>query len=87
MGFLKFLLIALLVYYAFLLAWKWLMPRVLRYFAKRAFSSMEQRFGTPPGSYSQAQDEPGKVSWSKRPPKPKKKGEKVGEYIEFEEIE
>ena len=63
------------------------MPWVVRYLAKRTFSHMEKRFGDPQGAPQTEREEAGKVSWSTKTRKPKKKGEPVGEYIEFEEIE
>ncbi len=85
MGFLKFLLIALLIYYGLLLAGRWLMPWFLRYMAKRTMTHMEKRFGA--ATQPEHDEEPGKVSWSTQPKKPKKEKPQVGEYIEFEEIE
>lgn len=87
MGFLKFVLIALLVYYGLLLAGRWLMPWLLRYIAKRTASHMEKTFGQFHRQQANSPDKTGNISWNAKPGKERKSDPTVGEYIEFEEIE
>lgn len=85
MGFLKILLVVLVVYYAFVLAARWLMPWILRHLAKKMAAKMENQFGG--FKANQFQGDEGKVGWDASSGKSSKKKPIVGEYIEFEEIE
>lgn len=83
---LQTILILILVYYGVKLLLKWLAPKLFNYAVKKT----EERFGQQFGNF---QDRSGQ-SQSKRQPTASKKSrpksnpsKKVGEYIDFEEIE
>ena len=87
MGFLKTLLIIILVYLLLRIIGRWLAPRVLRYAVKKT----EDRFRD---AFEQAREsgQPGfsgynrDISGSNAKQRPRS-SDKVGEYIDFEEIE
>ncbi|MDC6363482.1 MULTISPECIES: DUF4834 family protein [Flavobacteriaceae] len=83
---LKTILFLILVYYAFKLLAKWLAPRLFNYAVKKT----HERFGQEFGSYQHYGNEPndeGKTTIFKGASKGSKPSKKVGEYIDFEEID
>ena len=87
MAFLKTILIILLGYYLLKIVAKFFAPRLINYAAKKTESRFKEAFegfnqGQPP------QDEQvGDVIIDKKTEKRQRTGEKVGEYIDFEEID
>nr|WP_299067734.1 DUF4834 family protein [uncultured Allomuricauda sp.] len=83
---LQTILVIILVYYALKLLAKWLAPRVINY----AMRKTQQRFGQQFGNYqdfggkSNSND---KTTTTKKPFKKSNPSKKVGEYIDFEEID
>lgn len=85
MAFLKTLLIILLVYFGLKFLIKLVTPYIMRYAAKKMGEKFEQAFG---GNSGPAQPEKeGKISIEKIPKNKKSSGKKVGEYVDYEEIE
>lgn len=89
MGFLKTILIILLVYYMLKLFAKWFGPKIFGYAARRTERHFKERF-------EQFQDyqnheetiNEGEISIDKKTVQKKKKdSEQLGEFIDFEEIE
>lgn len=83
---LQTILVVILVYYAFKLLAKWLMPRLFNYAVKKT----QQRFGQEFGNYQDFRKDSnneGDTSVSKKPFKKSNPSKKVGEYIDFEEID
>lgn len=81
-GFLKTLVIILLVYFALRFSIRLLAPLFISYIAKKAGQKIESVFK---GFQEQAQN--AHNSQNKTQQVPKKKKEVVGEYIDYEEIE
>lgn len=81
MVFLKTILIILLVYFGVKLLAKYFGPILLKYIFKKVQKNMENKFNPP-------QQEPGKSSRkTSKTSKRKSKETKVGEYIDYEEID
>jgi hypothetical protein len=83
---LKTILFLILVYYAAKLLLKWLAPRLFNYAMKKT----QERFGQDFGQYQHYTNEPteeGKTTVFKGTSKGSKPSKKVGEYIDFEEID
>ena len=83
---LQTILLLIIVYYLAKFMLKWLAPKLFGYAMKKA----EQKFGGPFGSY-QDQASPssteGETSIHTAPKRKANPGKKVGEYIDFEEID
>ncbi|HSM64436.1 MAG TPA: hypothetical protein VK833_10900 [Gillisia sp.] len=81
---LKTVLIILLIYFGFKLFIKWFGPLILKWFLKRIGQKFQQQFNGPnPPNTSKK----GKVEINSDPPKSSKSNKKVGDYIDFEEID
>ncbi|MFD2098737.1 DUF4834 family protein [Flagellimonas iocasae] len=83
---LQTILLLILVYYAAKLLLKWLAPRLLSYAMKKT----EERFGQQFANYQdfgQRENEEGDTTIYKKPTRKSKPSKKVGEYIDFEEID
>ncbi|MGX1930385.1 DUF4834 family protein [Flagellimonas sp. 2504JD4-2] len=83
---LQTILVVILVYYAVKLLAKWLAPKLLNYAVKKT----QQRFGEQFGNYQDfGNNTPneGETTVSKKPFKKSNPSKKVGEYIDFEEID
>ena len=78
-GFLKTLVIILLVYFAIRFSAKLLWPYLLRYITKKAGQKMESAFK----GFQQQTQQAGAPAQEV----PKKSNEVVGEYIDYEEID
>ncbi len=84
MTFLKFLAFTILGYYLLKLIFRLLSPWLMRYAARKTEEHFKKRFGQAPGQERQE----GEVSVERpQPRRSKPSGDKVGEYIEFEEID
>jgi len=86
MAFLKTVLIILLVYYLLKILIKFLAPKLLVYAAKKTeqhFKERFQEFQRQPGW----QEQSGDTSINKNSKRKSNPSKKVGEYIDFEEIE
>ncbi len=81
---LKTILIILLIYFGFKIFIKWFGPLILKWFLKRIGQKFQQQFNSPnPPNTSKK----GKAEINSDPLKSSKSNNKVGEYIDFEEIE
>lgn len=83
---LQTILILVLVYYVAKMLLKWLAPKLLNYAVKKT----QERFGQQFGSYQDFREETqkeGSTSYSKKPFRKSNPSKKVGEYIDFEEID
>ncbi|QAA83138.1 DUF4834 family protein [Aequorivita sp. H23M31] len=86
MSVLKTILIVLLVYYGLKLLIRFATPYILRYISKKAGQQFEQFFGNPARPDAHQQKE-GQVTIDNIPSQNKSSGKKVGEYVDFEEVE
>lgn len=83
MGFLKTIAILILVYYAFRLIMKYLLPLFLVSVVKNVEKKMQNR----QGQYSnQSEGEVGETVIDKKPTPQKSTNKNVGEYVDYEEI-
>ena len=83
---LQTILFLIIVYYIAKILWKWLAPKLLNY----AVQKTEERFGEQFGQFYQNQDttgQEGKTTVHKTTNPKSNPSKKVGEYIDFEEIE
>jgi len=81
---LKTVLIILLIYFGFKIFIKWFGPLILKWFLKRIGQRFQQQFSGPTAPKTQKK---GKDEIDSDIPKTSKSNKKVGEYIDFEEIE
>ena len=86
MAFLKTILIILLVYFGLKFLIKLATPYILRYISKKAGQQFEQFFGNNANMNTQREDE-GNISIDKNPAENQRSSKKVGEYVEYEEVE
>ncbi|WP_036153716.1 hypothetical protein [Maribacter forsetii] len=84
MAFLKTILIILLVYYLLKFLAKLFAPKILNYAAKKTESHFREAFDNQ-RPFEQEEDE--SVIVNKKPSRKKNDSEKVGEYIDFEELD
>ena len=89
MGFLRTILIILLVYYMFKLFAKWFGPRIFGYAARRTEKHFKERFEQFQGYQNHEETiNEGEIRIDKKTvQKRKKDSEHLGEFIDFEEIE
>lgn len=83
---LQTILFLIIVYYLAKILWKWLAPKLFNY----AIHKTQERFGGPFGQYQQQGQQPrpeGETSVHKTRNPKSNPSKKVGEYIDFEEIE
>ena len=83
---LQTILIVVLVYYALKLLAKWLMPRILNYAVKKTQERFSAQFGNAQ-DFSKRHSKEGETTVSKKPMRTSNPSKKVGEYIDFEEID
>jgi len=76
-------LILLLSYYALKFLLKLLMPRILRFIAKKFQQKMERSFHQQTSNRYQQEE----IHYNQNPKKSQKSNKTVGEYIDFEEID
>ena len=85
-GFVRTILIIMLVYYGFKILSKLLAPYLLKYVHKKA----EQRFGQQFSQYQkeeQKKAKEGETTIDKMPNQTKSSNKEVGEYVDYEEID
>lgn len=87
MAFLKTILIILLGYYLLKLVAKLFAPRIINYAAKKTESRFKEAFEAFGQGQQPQEEQEGEVIIDKKTANPKSNGEKVGEYIDFEEID
>jgi len=89
-GLLKIVLIILLVYFGLKILSRLFAPLLLRFVAKKAEQKFGQQFGGFQNSNQQRQQpkqKEGETVIDKMPNRNKSSNKKVGEYIDYEEIE
>lgn len=84
--FLKTILIVLLIYFGLKFLIRLLTPYILRYISKKAGQQFEKFFGNQPDAASHRQRE-GDITIERKPQYQARNKKKVGEYVDFEEIE
>ncbi|MBT8311056.1 MAG: DUF4834 family protein [Flavobacteriaceae bacterium] len=85
-GFIRTLLIILLIYYGIKVLTRLFAPYLMRYVSKKAGQRFEQQFGQyqrPPETTSKEGD----VTIDSTPEKTKSSKDDVGEYVDFEEVD
>lgn len=87
MAFLKTILFILLGYYLLKILAKMFAPKIINYAAKKTESHFKQAFEGFSQSQNPLEKQVGDVIIKKKPSKRKMDGEKVGEYIDFEEVD
>ncbi|MEO1012358.1 MAG: DUF4834 family protein [Bacteroidota bacterium] len=87
MGFLKAILILLLVYYLVKLLFRMFAPRLFSYAAKKTENHFKERFGEFSQGNGNVQGQVGDISIEKGPSRKKSSSKDVGEYIDFEEVD
>lgn len=88
MGFLKTILIILLVYYTLKLFAKWFGPSIFGYAARKTEKHFRERFEQFQGYQNQEENtNEGEISIDKKTVQRNKNSEQIGEFIDFEEIE
>ncbi len=87
MGFLKTILIVLLVYYSLKFLAKWFAPRLFRYAAKKTEEHFKEKFEGFANQNPANEEQVGDIIIEKQTKKKPSSNNKVGEYIDFEEIE
>ncbi len=88
MTFLKTLLIILLVYLGLKILFRLAKPYLLRYIAKKAGTHFEKSFGNFGNQNpNQPNQNEGEISIDKTPTNKRTSNNKVGEYVDFEEID
>ncbi|MCB0457225.1 MAG: DUF4834 family protein [Flavobacteriaceae bacterium] len=86
MTFLKTILILLLVYFGLKILFQLAKPYLMRYLAKKVNQRFENAFGQSPFQTETSQAERASANYKTFHTNPTSK-KKVGEYIDFEEIE
>lgn len=87
-GFLKFVLILVLIWFGFSLFFRYLFPRLLLYWVKRKQKKMMEQMGLNPDDLKEKKGSEGEVNIDHIPDKDKKgSGENMGEYVDFEEVD
>ena len=87
MVFIQTIFIVILVYYALKLLGKWLAPKLFNYAMKKTNERFGQQFGNYQDFTEQRESREGETTVSKKPPRRANPSKKVGEYIDFEEID
>ena len=86
MAFLKTVLIIIMVYYLFKILAKLFAPKIINYAAKKTEAHFKEQFGQF-NQQSQHEERVGDIIIEKKPTKKSSTSEKVGDYIDFEEID
>ncbi len=90
MGLLRTILIILLVWFGLKILARLFAPLLMRFVAKKAEEKFGQQFGgfqNQNGQRQQQQRKEGETVIDKMPNQNKKSNEKVGEYIDYEELD
>ena len=87
-SFLKTILTILLVYYGLKILFKFLKPYLLKYMVKKATKGFGNAFGGNPFQEEKARkSKKGKIIIDPQKPSVKTSKKKVGEYVDFEEVD
>jgi Domain of unknown function (DUF4834) len=92
MDFLTTVLIILLVFFALRFTWRLAKPYLFKYIAKKMGQRFEKSFGANPFGENPFQqssktEKEGKVTIDRDVPNSRRNSKKVGEYVDFEEVE
>ncbi|MBT8298169.1 MAG: DUF4834 family protein [Maribacter sp.] len=87
MAFLKTILIVLLVYYLLKILARWFGPKIFSYAAKKTEERFREKFEGFANQEMGNEEQIGDIIIDKKPTKQNKASKKVGEYIEFEELD
>ncbi len=87
MAFLKTILIILLIYYLLKMVIRLLGPKLFSYAAKKTEAHFQEKFGDFMNQQGAEEEKVGDVIIDKKPNKNGSSSEKVGEYIDFEEVD
>ncbi len=87
MAFLKTILIILLVYYLLKILAKWFGPKIFSYAAKKTEERFRENFEGFTNQQRSNEEQKGDIIIDKKPTKQNAASKKVGEYIEFEELD
>jgi hypothetical protein len=87
MGLLRTLLIVLAGYFLLRLLWTWLAPKLFAYAVRKAEARFRDAFGMTDDKNEERPGHIGDISFQQQSRHKNKENEKVGEYIEFEEID
>ena len=87
MALLKTVLIILLVYYLLKILGRWFAPKLFSYAAKKTEQHFRERFGQYAEQKPSTEEQMGDVIIDKNTTNKPNTSKKVGEYIDFEEIE
>ena len=80
---LKTALIILLIYFGFKIFIRFFGPLILKYFMKKVGKKFEQQFG----GFARNAERQNEVKLNKKPKSNARSDKKVGEYIDYEEID
>ncbi|MRT15999.1 DUF4834 family protein [Vitellibacter sp. q18] len=86
MTFLKTILIVLLIYFGLKIIFRLATPYLMRYISKKAGQQFEQFFGNATNREPHREKE-GTITIEKNAPQHSRSGKKVGEYVDFEEVD
>ena len=87
MAFLKTILIILLVYYLLKILARWFGPKIFSYAAKKTEERFRENFDGFTNKHKGNEEQIGDIIIDKKPTKQNTASKKVGEYIEFEELD
>ena len=87
MALLKTILVILLVYYLFKMLARLFAPKIINYAAKKTEAHFKEKFEGFNQQRTSTEERVGDVIIEKQPPRKKSTSEKVGDYIDFEEID
>ncbi len=85
-GFIRTILIILLVYYGLKIISRLVTPYLLKYLSKKAEKRFGERFGEPPHQQTRKNKE-GETIIDKMPQSTSSSNKDVGEYVDYEEID
>ena len=83
---LQTILVLILVYYGIKILLRWLAPRLLNYAVKKTTQRFGEQFGNAQ-EYTSPRQQTGKTVVDRKTTPKSNPSKKVGEYIDFEEIE
>ena len=87
MAFLKTILIILLIYYLLKILARWFAPKIFSYAAKKTEERFRENFEGFTKQHKSNEEQVGDIIIDKKPTKQNTTSKKVGEYIEFEELD
>ena len=87
MAFLKTILVILLIYYLLKILARWFAPKIFSYAAKKTEERFRENFGGFTDQSPVDEEQIGDVIIDKKQNKQNNSSKKVGEYIEFEELD